>query len=89
MVTTTIATASEELAGKNNCLSCHTVDKKILGPAFIEIAAKYKDDAAAEEMLVDRVKNGGTGNWGQVPMPPNPTLSDEDAVTLVQWVLSL
>jgi len=89
LATTSIAAANEELAGKSNCLACHTVDKKVLGPAFKDIAAKYKDDATAAEMLVDKVKSGGTGNWGQVPMPPNPMLSDEDAKTLVDWVLSL
>ena len=81
--------ASEELAKKNNCLACHTVDKKVLGPAYKEIAAKYENDAATVDMLVDKVKNGGTGNWGQIPMPPNPMVSDEDAAALVEWILSL
>ncbi len=89
LVTTSFATANEELAGKSNCLACHNIDKKVLGPSFQDIAAKYKDDDSAAEMLVDKVKNGGKGNWGEVPMPPNPMLSDEDAATLVEWVLSL
>ncbi len=87
--TTPYVTASEELAQSSNCLACHSVDKKVIGPAFMDIAAKYKDDSAAADMLVDKVKNGGTGNWGEIPMPPNPAISDEDARTLVEWVLSL
>ena len=84
-----LALASEELAKKNNCLACHTVDKKILGPAYLEIAAKYENTPENVTMLVDKVRNGGTGNWGQIPMPPNPMVSEEDAKTLVEWVLSL
>ena len=84
-----IASASEELAKKNNCLACHTVDKKVLGPAYKDVAAKYENTPENVEMLVGKVKNGGSGNWGQVPMPPNPTVSDEDAKTIVEWVLSL
>ena len=83
------AAASEELAQKNNCLACHTVDKKILGPAYKEIAAKYENTPENVDMLVEKVRNGGTGNWGQIPMPPNPMVSEEDANTLVEWILSL
>ena len=83
------AAANEELAKKNACTACHAVDKKVVGPAFKEVAAKYKGNAKAEAMLVDKVKKGGVGVWGQVPMPPNSTVSDKDIQALVKWVLSL
>ena len=83
------AVANEELAKKNACTACHAVDKKIVGPAFKEVAAKYRSDKTAEARLVKKVKEGGVGVWGQVPMPPNSTVSDKDIQTLVKWVLSL
>jgi cytochrome c len=83
------AIANEELAKKNACTACHAVDKKIVGPAFKEVAAKYRNDKTAEAKLVKKVKEGGVGVWGQVPMPPNSTVSDADVKTLVKWVLSL
>jgi cytochrome c len=83
------ALANEELAKKNACTACHAVDKKIVGPAFKEVAAKYRSDKTAEARLVKKVKEGGVGVWGQVPMPPNSTVSDKDIQTLVKWVLSL
>ncbi len=83
------ALANEELAKKNACTACHAVDKKIVGPAFKEVAAKYRNDKTAEAMLVKKVKEGGVGVWGQVPMPPNSTVSDKDIQALVKWILSL
>lgn len=83
------AAATEELAKKSNCLACHGVDKKLVGPAFKDVAAKYKGDTAAVDVLFDKVKNGGSGSWGAIPMPPNPTVSEADVRTLVEWVLSL
>ena len=83
------AMANEELAKKNACTACHAVDKKVVGPAFKEVAAKYKGNAKAEAMLVEKVKKGGVGVWGQVPMPPNSSVSDADVKALVKWVLSL
>jgi cytochrome c len=83
------AAANEELAKKNACTACHAVDKKIVGPAFKEVAAKYRSDKTAEARLVKKVKEGGVGVWGQVPMPPNSTVSDKDIQALVKWVLSL
>jgi cytochrome c len=81
---------AEALAQKSNCLMCHSVDKKILGPAYKEVAAKYKGDKAAEARLIQKVKAGGSGAWGDMPMPPNsPQVKDEDIKTLVQWILSL
>ena len=84
------AAANEELAKKSGCTACHSVDKKIVGPSFKEVAAKYRTDKGAEAKLVDKVKKGGMGVWGQVPMPPNsPQVKDADIQALVKWVLSL
>jgi cytochrome c len=78
------------LAKKNNCLACHDVDKKILGPAYREVAKKYKGDKDSVEKLVRKVKVGGGGVWGQVPMPGNiMNVSDADIKTMVEWILSL
>ena len=82
------ALANEALAQKSGCMACHAIDKKLVGPAYKEVAAKYKGDAKAEAMLVDKVKKGGVGTWGQIPMPPNAAVKDEDIKTLVKWVLS-
>ena len=82
------AQASEELAKKYMCLTCHQVDKKLVGPAFKEIAAKYASDKAAEGKLVDKVKKGGAGVWGQIPMPPNDKVPEADLKAVVKWVLS-
>ncbi len=84
-----VASADQALAQKNACMSCHGVDKKIVGPAFKEIAAKYKNDKGAAAKLAVTVKKGGKGNWGQVPMPPNPQVKDEDLNKIVAWVLTL
>ena len=67
---------------------CHAVDKKIVGPTLKEISAKYKGDNKAEAKLAEKVKKGGSGVWGQVPMPPNAAVKDEDIKTMVQWILT-
>lgn len=78
-----------ELAQKSNCMACHAVDKKVMGPAYQDVAKKYKGDKAAEETLIKKVKAGGAGVWGPIPMPPNsPRVSDADIKTLVEWVLA-
>lgn len=82
------ALASEALAKKHNCLACHATDKKLVGPSYQEVAAKYKGDAGAEAKLIAKLKNGGAGAWGQIPMPPNASVPDADIKTLVKWVLS-
>jgi cytochrome c len=82
------ALASNALAKKYNCLACHAVDKKLIGPAFKDVAAKYKGDAGAEAKLTASVKKGAAGAWGQIPMPPNASVPDADVKTLVKWVLS-
>ena len=83
------AFANMELATKNACTACHAVDKKVVGPAYKDVAAKYRGDKAAEAKLIDKVKKGGVGAWGEVPMPPNAHVKDEDVKALVKWILSL
>ena len=83
------ALANEEMAKKYACTACHAIDKKLVGPAYKEVAAKYRNDKGAEARLVEKVKKGGVGVWGQVPMPPNSQVPDEDVKKLVKWVLSL
>jgi cytochrome c len=83
------ASADQALAQKNACMSCHGVDKKIVGPAFKEVAKKYEGDKDAQAKLVAKVKTGGKGVWGNIPMPPNPNLKQEDAEKIVAWVLTL
>lgn len=82
------ALASMELATKSACTACHAVDKKLVGPSYKDVAKKYAGNAKAEAMLVEKVKKGGVGTWGQVPMPPNPNVKDADIQTLVKWVLA-
>lgn len=82
------AQADEKLAQANGCMTCHQVDKKILGPSYKDIAAKYKGDKAAEANLIKKVKAGGKGVWGEVAMPPNAHVKDADIATLVKWVLA-
>jgi len=83
------AYASEQLAKEKNCLACHAIDSKLVGPAYKEVAAKYKGDKSAEDKLAQKVMKGGSGVWGQIPMPANPQVSAAEAKTLVKWVLSL
>ncbi|MFN4237610.1 MAG: c-type cytochrome [Vogesella sp.] len=87
-VLATPAFANLQLAQKNNCTACHAVDKKLVGPSYKEVAKKYAGDKGAEAKLIAKVKAGGAGVWGPVPMPPNPQVSDADLKTLVKWVLS-
>ena len=77
------AKAAEALAQKSGCLACHGVEKKVLGPSYKEVAAKYKSDKSAEAKLVAKVKAGGSGVWGPVPMPPHPQVKDEDITKLI------
>jgi cytochrome c len=83
------ASASKDLAQKNACLSCHSVDKKVVGPAFKDVAAKYAGDKAAHDMLAAKVKAGGKGVWGPIPMPANPGVKPEDLDKIISWVLGL
>jgi cytochrome c len=80
--------ASEELAKKHACFACHTLDKKMVGPSYKEVAAKYRGDKGAAAKLAAKVKSGGQGVWGNVPMPPNGHVPDADIKALVSWILS-
>ena len=77
----------EDMMKKNGCNACHSEDKKIVGPSYKQVAEKYRGDKGAEAKLVEKVKKGGSGVWGQIPMPPN-NVSDADAQALVSWILS-
>lgn len=77
-----------KLAQDKGCFACHQVDKKVVGPSYKEVAAKYRNDKGALDKLAKKVRAGGQGVWGQVPMPPNANVSEKDAETLVKWVLS-
>jgi len=83
-----VAQADEKIAQANGCMTCHQVDKKILGPSFKDIAAKYRGNKAAEATLAKKVKNGGSGVWGDMLMPPNAHVKDADIAALVKWVLA-
>lgn len=83
------AMAQVELAKQKNCLACHAIDKKVVGPAYKDVAAKYANDSGAVARLSKKVREGGTGVWGKVPMPANPAVSQAEAEALVRWVLSL
>lgn len=77
-----------QLLNRNACLGCHAVEKLVVGPAFRDVAARYKSDAGAAASLAKKIRDGGQGVWGQVPMPPNPALSDADAKLIAEWVLT-
>ena len=83
------ARADEALAKKYNCLACHQVDKKVVGPAYKDIAKKYKGQSGAPALLAEKVKKGGSGTWGPIPMPPNPAVPDADLKKLVDWILKM
>lgn len=82
------AFASADLAQKKNCLACHATDKKLVGPAYKDVAAKYAGQKDAVAKLAEKIQKGGVGNWGQVPMPANP-VTPEEAKQLATWVLSI
>ena len=81
--------SAEALMKKDACASCHAIDKKLIGPAYQDVAAKYAGDKTAVEKLSKKVKGGGSGVWGAIPMPPNSTTSDADIKELVTWILTL
>ena len=83
------ALANEKLAQASGCMTCHGIDKKIIGPAYKEVADKYRGNQAAEAELIKKVKGGGQGVWGSTPMPPNAHVKDEDIKTLVVWILGM
>ena len=83
------AVANQELAQKKNCLACHALDKKLIGPAYKDVAAKYAGQKDAADKLAQKIKGGGSGVWGAVPMPANPQVSDAEAKQLAAWVLTI
>lgn len=85
------ALASEELMSRSGCISCHRADQKLLGPGFNEVAARYRGDAQAMERLFRKVRDGGEGEWGDLPMQPNgeEKVSDADLRALLEWILKL
>lgn len=83
------AMADEALAKSKNCMACHAVDKKLVGPAYKDVAKKYAGQADAQAKLVDKVMKGGSGTWGAIPMPANPQVSADEAKKLVSWILTL
>lgn len=80
--------ANPQLAQSKNCMACHAVDKKLVGPSYKDVAAKYAGQGDAVAKLAVKVMKGGSGAWGPVPMPPNPQVSEAEAKQLVQWILS-
>ena len=83
------AQSADELLKKHGCTACHAIDKKLIGPAYVDVAAKYKGDAKAATTLFESVKKGSTGKWGQIPMPPNAAVPDAAINTMVAHVLTL
>jgi len=82
------ALADQALATAKNCMACHAVDKKLVGPSYKDIAAKYASDSGAAAKLATKIQKGGSGVWGAIPMPANPQVSDAEAQKLAAWVLS-
>jgi len=82
------AFAQADLAQKKNCMACHAIDKKLVGPSYKDVAAKYAGQPDAVAKLSQKVIKGGSGVWGAVPMPANPQVSEAEAKQLVQWILT-
>jgi len=78
-----------ELIGASDCTTCHAIDKKVIGPSYVDVAKKYENTPAVIDTLVSKVKKGGMGVWGNIPMTPHPDLPDEDAREMVKYILSL
>ena len=83
------AMADQKLAGAKNCLACHAVGTQVVGPAFKDVAKKYAGDSAALDTLATKVRAGGGGVWGAIPMPANPQVNEAESKKLVAWILSL
>jgi cytochrome c len=83
-----VATASADLAKAKNCMACHAADKKLIGPSYKDVAAKYASDKDAVSKLATKIRAGGVGVWGQIPMPANPQISEAEARTLAEWVMT-
>lgn len=79
---------AKALATKNQCMVCHKVEGKLVGPSYNDVVAKYKGDAEALDKLTAKVRKGGKGAWGSIPMPPNKSISDDDLKTVITWILA-
>lgn len=88
MLSVAPAFAAEDLAKAKNCMACHAVDRKLVGPSYQEVAEKRGAEEGAVAILAEKIQKGGAGVYGPVPMPPNPQVSDEEAVKLAEWVLT-
>jgi cytochrome c len=84
-----VADELEDMMKKNGCGACHAEDKKVIGPSYKDVAAKYKGDAGAVAKLSEKVKKGGSGVWGPIPMPPNTQVADADVKKMVELILAL
>jgi len=82
------AQASADLAKAKNCMACHASDRKLIGPSYKDVAAKYAQDKDAATKLATKIREGGVGVWGQIPMPANPQVNADEALTLARWLLS-
>ena len=85
----TPAMADEAMAKAKNCMACHAIDKKLVGPAYKDVAKKFGGQAGAADMLADKIMKGSTGTWGPVPMPPNTNVNAAEAKSLATWILTL
>ena len=83
------AMADQALATKKNCMGCHAMDRKMVGPSYKDVAKKYAADSGAADKLALKIQKGGAGVWGPVPMPSNPQVNEKEAKTLASWILSL
>ena len=88
LLTSSSAFASPELARSKNCVACHSVERQMIGPAYKAVAERYGKDESAIKLLSEKIVKGGSGNWGQMPMPPQPSVSQEEAEALVKWIIS-
>ena len=83
------AMADEAMAKAKNCMACHAIDKKVVGPAYKDVAKKFGGQAGAADMLAEKIMKGSSGTWGPVPMPPNTNVNAAEAKSLATWILSL
>ena len=84
-----LANDAKKLIKKNSCLACHSVKLKVLGPSFIDIANKYENNINNQQILAQKIKKGGSGNWGKIPMMPHPNITNEELNLMVRWILNL
>ena len=84
-----LANDAKKLIKKNGCLACHSVKLKVLGPSFIDIANKYENNINNQQILAQKIKKCGSGNWGKIPMMPHPNITNEELNLMVRWILNL